>query len=358
MHRGFGPGASLLVALAVSVVISFLLIKSRFSYLAIPRMFARAPGGGPTDCMVVIPARNEEACIARAVRGFPSDTVIVVDDHSEDQTAEMARQAGAGVLKAPNPPRGVIGKSNACMAGARALTSRWVMFADADTSMEPEFLDTAVAYAEQHTLAFLSFYLQPEYETWQERMLIPMAIALYFSGVRSKTDPVALFNGQCMLVQRNAYEFLGGHSAVSRTISDDVKLAALARRHRMKLGIVRATNFGRVRMHGGFTKIWSGFERNALRFMLVSPWIGVTIMLTTVSLALWLPVLTWLMWNRQWVAAAAFALLPSILMWRWYDDSPWTLFAPIAFYGMLPIILNAFIAALTGRQVRWKGRVI
>ena len=54
--------------------------------------------------MVIIPARNEEAVIARAVRSLPPDTVIVVDDHSEDRTAEAARQAGAGVLPAPRFP--------------------------------------------------------------------------------------------------------------------------------------------------------------------------------------------------------------------------------------------------------------
>ena len=153
-----------------------------------------------------------------------------------------------------------------------------------------------------------------------------------------------------MLVRRDAYDFVGGHGAVSSSVNEDVKLAD-RRGTWMKLGVVRAEEFGRVPMHGGF-------DRKAFRFMLVSPWIGVTIMLATAFLALWLPVLAWLLLNRQWAPAAAFALLPSILMWRWYDDSPRALLAPVAIYGMLPIVLNAFIAALTDRQIEWKGRVI
>ena len=42
--------------------------------------------------------------IGAAVRSLPPDSVIVVDDFSEDKTAEEARDAGAGVLPAPQPP--------------------------------------------------------------------------------------------------------------------------------------------------------------------------------------------------------------------------------------------------------------
>ncbi len=87
--------------------------------------------------MVVIPARNEEGNIGAAVRSLPPDSVIVVDDFSNDKTAEEAREAGAGVLPAPQPLDGAVGKSNACMEGARVLTSRWILFADADTRFEP-----------------------------------------------------------------------------------------------------------------------------------------------------------------------------------------------------------------------------
>src|SRR5208282_2219346 len=132
-------------------ILSLLFWASRRRFGAIPCIPAidRSPNGGSQalpDCMVVIPARNEEAVIGRAVRSLPPDTVIVVDDHSRDRTAEVAREAGAGVLPAPDLPRNGIGKSNACAAGARALTSRWVLFTDADTWFEPGFLDAAVAW--------------------------------------------------------------------------------------------------------------------------------------------------------------------------------------------------------------------
>ena len=54
----------------------------------------------PRVC-VVIPALNEETTIADVVRGalLFADEVIVVDDGSVDRTAELARRAGAHVVK-------------------------------------------------------------------------------------------------------------------------------------------------------------------------------------------------------------------------------------------------------------------
>src|SRR5580698_4352985 len=92
---------SLWVALGIAVLLIAFFVRSRLNYLGIPKLPAVKSDAAP-DCMVIVPARNEEASIARAVKSFPHDTVIVVDDHSEDGTADVASKAGAGVLKAPD----------------------------------------------------------------------------------------------------------------------------------------------------------------------------------------------------------------------------------------------------------------
>ena len=55
--------------------------------------------------LIVIPAWNEEACIAdvvREVRGeLPGVGVLVVDDGSTDHTAAIAAEAGATVARLP-----------------------------------------------------------------------------------------------------------------------------------------------------------------------------------------------------------------------------------------------------------------
>lgn len=356
MLSDLGQGASLWVALGVSVLFIAFFVKSRLNYLGIPKLPERAPTASPPDCMVVVPARNEEAVIGRVVKSFPHDTVIVVDDHSEDGTAEAARQAGAGVLAAPDLLAQSMGKANACAAGARVLRSRWVLFADADTWYDEGFLDAAVASAEASGLAFLSIYLRPDCVRFAESVLVPCAVALYFCGVSTGGDLAGLFNGQCVLVRREAYDFIGGHSAVITSVIDDVKLAALARRHRLKFATARTDRLGHVRFHPG--GLWSGFERNAFRFVMVSPWIGIAIVVATCVAALWLPVLVWLALDRHWAAFIPFALLPSGVIGVWYRNPVRALLAPLGIVGMSFVIANGFIAALTGRQLEWKGRAL
>jgi glycosyltransferase involved in cell wall biosynthesis len=56
--------------------------------------------------LVIIPAHNEEANVGRVIheiRGFlPTADLVVVDDGSRDDTARVAREAGAQVLSLPN----------------------------------------------------------------------------------------------------------------------------------------------------------------------------------------------------------------------------------------------------------------
>ncbi len=301
--------------------------------------------------MVVIPARNEGGNIGPAVRSLPPDSVIVVDDFSDDKTADEARKAGAGVLSAPPPPDGAVGKSNACMEGARVLTSRWILFADADTRFKPEAVDAMVAAAEAGQIAFLSVYLKPEFQTFSESAIAPYGVALYFCGVNPRADPASTFNGQCVLVKRDAYEFVGGHRAVLGYVCEDVKMAGLAQRHRLKFAAARAPELGSVRIYP------ADFARNASRFLLVKLWMGAWVVLTAVAWALWLPALVFLLADRQFAAAVAWLVVPSVYLGVWYGWAR-AILAPIGIYAILPSLFFGAVGPVTNRHFEWKGRVI
>jgi len=304
--------------------------------------------------MVVIPARNEEAVIARVVKSLPHDTVIVVDDHSEDKTAQVARAAGAGVMPAPPLVKGAIGKANACFAAARVLNSKWILFTDADTWFEPGFLNAAVACAEASGVAFLSFYPRLDFGTVSEAILAPYGQALFFCGISPKQDPTAVFNGQCMLLRREAYEFVGSHGAVMNTMIDDVKLAALARRHRLQFASVRAERLAHVRLRDPF----ESFHRGAFRFLILNSWMGAMVVAAGSIAALWLPFAAWFLWNHEPVAAIVSVAVPVVMTIPWYRNPIRALTAPIAIYGMLPILWGGLLAAFAGQPVEWKGRSI
>jgi glycosyltransferase involved in cell wall biosynthesis len=102
------------------------------------RLQSEAGGRDRLRVDVIIPARDEEESIARAVSSLDPAAVarvIVVDNGSRDGTAEVARRAGAMVVSEPRSGYGA-----ACLAGLAYLRSRppeVVAFVDADLSDDP-----------------------------------------------------------------------------------------------------------------------------------------------------------------------------------------------------------------------------
>ena len=354
---------SLWLALAVGAGISFFLIKSRWNYLRLPEIPEASGRRERLDLAVVIPARNEENKIARAVQSLSRGRVYVVDDASSDATALRARKAGATVMTAPPLPAGFAGKPHACWHGARATSSKWILFADADTWYEPAFLPSLLRFAEDGQLDMVSVFLRQECVTLAEKVLIPYAFALYFCGVSGRavnraTSPEALANGQCMLFRREAYNLIGGHAAVIGSVIEDVELAEVAKRHRVKSLVMRGEKLGRVRMYEGLRDISRGFRKNSFRFLLANPWTGMQVVAASVLLASYLPVLALLAFEARWFALAAFAVLPPALLAPWYGGLPRALLAPLAIYPFQWIALRGMIATTLGRPVVWKGRTV
>ena len=350
---------ALAVAGAAALATVFFLVKSRWNYLRLPEIPALA-GPLPDDFMVVIPARNEEKNIAKVIASFEGLPVLVVDDDSSDLTVKLARAAGASVIPAPPLRAGLMGKPNACLAGARTSDSRWILFVDADTYYTPEFVPSLIHYAKTENLAAASVFLRQERVTLFERMLLPYAFALYFCGVNSRRandpkSPEALANGQCLLFRRDAYQFAGGHGGVANSVIEDVALAQVLKRHRMNARVLRAENMGAVRMYDGLAAIWNGFQKNSFRFLLVNPWSGFQVVLASILLTSYIPILAWLWMEGQWTAAAVFAVLPSIALWPWYGGVD-ALLAPFAVYFFQLIALNGMATTLFGRKAIWKGR--
>lgn len=94
--------------------------------------------------LVIIPAYNEEATVADVVRSVRSQLdgdVLVVDDGSQDQTSQRAREAGAMVLNHPFN----LGVGAALRTGFRfARTTRYKAVAQVDADGQHDAADVSV----------------------------------------------------------------------------------------------------------------------------------------------------------------------------------------------------------------------
>jgi len=102
----------------------------------------------PAECVVVIPCLNEGKAIAGLVGEIRQflPRVLVVDDGSSDETANLARSAGADVIRRESPS----GKGAALRIGwdaARERGASWVMSMDGDGQHAPGDIPTFLSAA-------------------------------------------------------------------------------------------------------------------------------------------------------------------------------------------------------------------
>lgn len=229
----------------------------------------------------IIPARNEEASIARAVESVAGQAevgeVIVVNDQSTDRTGEILAELAARipklrVLETGMLPAGWTGKNYALSIGAAAASGEWLLFTDADTYHLPGSTARALADAREHGAALVSYSPEQEMETFWERALIPfvywrLGIKFQFNRINDPRVPDAAANGQFVLIRGDVYRELGGHAALAGQILEDV---ALARRTKQAgYGICFAPGAGivRTRMYRAFAPMWAGWTKNLYLLM-------------------------------------------------------------------------------------------
>jgi cellulose synthase/poly-beta-1,6-N-acetylglucosamine synthase-like glycosyltransferase len=258
---------------------------------------------------VIVPARNEEACLANCLKSLVAQTgiefeIIVVNDHSTDGTREIAEafvnphlpepgRCGAPavrVIDAPELPRGWYGKANACVAGARAAKPQglkprdsmtvigtaeavpfqrehWLLFTDADTVHKPGSLARAVAEASEQGADLLSYSPAQEVHGIVQRAVMPVIFAELAATYKPKqvcdrASAAAAANGQYLLIRREAYDAVGGHVAVATDLLEDVALARAVKQSGRKLSFRFGGDAVSTRMYRTRAQMREGWAKN------------------------------------------------------------------------------------------------
>lgn len=222
---------------------------------------------------VIVPARNEEGSLGACLESLVSQEgvhpeIIVVDDGSTDGTRETAQSfAGVRVVEAGALRSGWVGKNNALVAGARQAHGEWLLFTDADTVHRPGSLARAVAEAQLHGAALVSYSPEQEVQGIVEKAVMAVIFAELAATYRPSlvSDPqstAAAANGQYLLIARTAYDAIGGHAAVARSLLEDVALARAVKRSGRKIVFRYGADAVRARMYRSFAQLREGWTKN------------------------------------------------------------------------------------------------
>ncbi|MCH2065211.1 MAG: glycosyltransferase [Roseibacillus sp.] len=338
--------------------------------------FRRVPAGcgeGREDVRIsiVVPARNEEDNIGgllHSLREYDLHEVIVVDDQSEDETAAVAARQGARVVHGQPPPQGWLGKPWACSQGAQVATGDWLLFLDADTRFIAGGFErlAGLAKGEPKVHSVCPYHcVRAPYEQLSAFFNVIMILGMNAFTLRGEAArKIGLF-GQVMLVSREHYDLVEGHSLVKGEVLENFHLS----RHFAVAGIPRRCWLGKntitMRMFpGGVRDLVAGWSKGAVSgarntasaalagvsvwmsglFMSAVPICFAALASPTLAAAMGLLYLLWVFQCAYlFRSAGTYSFLTALLF-------------PVGLLFYQAVFFQALWRKRNGGTVRWKGR--
>jgi chlorobactene glucosyltransferase len=325
---------------------------------------------------IIVPVRNEIANLSPCLAGLTAQTclsgkssIIFVDDDSQDGTLPVLQHQAAldpriRLITLGRLAEDWVGKPRACWRGALAAETDWLCFIDADVRAAPRLVASALAFAVAEGADMLSLHPLQELGSFWERLIVPAGLLMLACAKPFRTRAEDVANGQFLLIRREPYFRVGGHSVVRGDICEDKALASRFKEAGLSFRVLAAERLARTRMYRDLGSLWEGFSKNATEMLgscsatLIAAAAGflcgwATLLLPTALIAAALDDD-----SPATAAGAALALLASAAVIAIQLGTVRHFRIPLAFAFLSPLG-NTAAACLACHSVlaRWRGRV-
>jgi chlorobactene glucosyltransferase len=368
-------------AIVLSLVVLLLVTMSNLFYLKKLGSY-RAPSRWPR-ISVLVPARNEEACIGKCAscllsQDYPDYQLIILDDNSTDRTWEILEEHAAGdtrlkLMKGTPLPDDWLGKHWACHQLAQNADGELLLFVDADTYHQPGMLRGAASAMLAENASLISALPRQEVVSWAEKLSIPAFYLGMLCGVpleltRLQRNPL-LFAvlGQFLMFRREAYDAVGGYASVRQNIVDDIAIGRRVHSMGMKYQLMDGNGVVSCRMYHNLEQVWKGLTKSTFAtfnfdpYFLVLMWTLVVIFfispIVMLCLGLAIPGMP-----RETTLLAGLAVLLTLVLWgvshhRFHFPLWLVLIYPLSAIFMTVIAVASMVLTLQGKA-RWKDRLM
>ncbi len=357
--------ASLLLNLSIAIISAYML----YNIIENLRGFRRLPRPDETSycskISVIIPVRNEEGRIGKALTSIldklgPDDEVLVVDDASSDNTFSEAVDhcdERCVLIKVLEKPDGWNGKPWACYQGYLHSRGDILLFMDADVIVKERLKGICSLLNEYDALSQV-----PKIKC---DSLACGSIEMAFTSLLRLTYPYwnmtygkGWLAGAFMWWKRQSYEIVGTHESVKDSPVEDAELGREAVEKGMRIAFFTgeiAESSWISSWHEGLltlTRILTARAPRPLSALLVAS------ILIYVSLASYLVPITAILGYTNPIISIIY--LGSIFGYasislKEVDTSPLSLtLAPVG----LILLSAAMVRASLGAEIEWKGRLL
>lgn len=329
---------------------------------------------------VLVPARDEESRVSGTVvsvlaqRGVDDLELVVLDDASSDRTSAVVTAAAAGdprlvlLQGTEEPPAGWLGKPWACARLADHARGSVLVFVDADVSLAPDAISSAVRtlrgndfdlvspYPRQEAHGLVPRLMQPLLE-WSWLTTLPLGLA-----ERSRRPSLSAANGQFLVVDAVAYRRIGGHAAVRGEVLEDIALMRAVKAAGRRATVIDGSPIASCRMYDSATELYHGYTKSLWAAFGSGP--GATaVMALLVGTYVLPPVLAVLTRDRatRVLGATAYgaAVVGRVLVARRTRQRVWpdVLAHPLSVGALAGLTAASFVRHRRG-DLTWKGRAV
>lgn len=207
---------------------------------------------------IIIPTLNEEKYLPNLLRSIQKQTlspseIIVADNHSKDQTRQIARQFGCQVIDGGLPPRA---RNN----GAKVATQPILLFLDADVVLSSnDFLEKTVKEMVDKKLAITSCFTIPLSKSNIDKLML-MFVNFQFNLTKRFYPQI---NGFCIFVRKKIHQKIDGFDE-NLLLGEDYDYVKRAKKFgkfdylrccKITVSIRRLSEEGRIKMALKYTAI-------------------------------------------------------------------------------------------------------